>query len=468
MRLWRCWMVLAAVLGPRRCGLSLWLACCLLSASGVVVPVAACAKTITATDLTPEAVWQAIDAAQDGDTVELPTGTAVWIKGWNSGHGAKMKAIIIRGAGMDKTVIRDGRTKPDAAPFFLVGVEGKPFRVTGITFDGTGCRNAGNWGGFVSVSGTFKRYRIDHCKFRNADYMLDINGDGYGLIDHCRFEADMSHGGNVQPVTFSGPVRANYDKSLSRGTAQVTYFEDDEVYIARSAGADGRRSGNNPWIAPNNGARMVIRHNKIVNAELEIHGPGKNQKEYGCQSAEIYANEFSTDDNTHQIIIGVASGVGIVFNNTVTGANYRPELIWLINHRAYYVMKGSIFGKADGTNPYDGNQIPAGQVGVGYPCMGQLGWPTNIDGKFELSPCYAWNNTLNGRPLLMGVSGSDANEAVQIKEGREFFNHEPPEGYYKPFVYPHPLQDEKAWEGLMKAAAAGESNGSAAAPVNKP
>ena len=55
----------------------------------------AIADTHTATDLTPEAVWEAIDTAQDGDTVELPAGTADWSKGWNTGRGARMKAITI-------------------------------------------------------------------------------------------------------------------------------------------------------------------------------------------------------------------------------------------------------------------------------------------------------------------------------------------------------------------------------------
>lgn len=150
-------------------------ASCLVAAG--LSPEAACAETRTAGDLTPEAVWEAIDVAQDGDTVLLPAGKAVWTKGWNSGHGAPMKAITIQGAGIDKTTIEDGRAKPDAPPFVLVGVEGKPFRVTGITFDGTGYPSAGSWGGLISIRGTCKDFRIDHCRFRNTDHMLTISSD---------------------------------------------------------------------------------------------------------------------------------------------------------------------------------------------------------------------------------------------------------------------------------------------------
>jgi len=81
------------------------------------------AETRTAVALTPEAVWEAIDAATDGDTVQLSAGTVVWSKGFNSGHAARMKAITIQGAGIDKTIIGDDR--------------------------------------------------IDHCKFKNADHMLE-------------------------------------------------------------------------------------------------------------------------------------------------------------------------------------------------------------------------------------------------------------------------------------------------------
>ena len=107
--------------------------------------------------LTPEAVWEAVNAAKDGDIVQLPAGTAVWTKGWNAGHWAKMKAITIQGAGIDKTIIRtDTSRAPGDKSFVVNGVEGKPFRITGITFDGTGFPNAGIWAGEVVINGNCK------------------------------------------------------------------------------------------------------------------------------------------------------------------------------------------------------------------------------------------------------------------------------------------------------------------------
>ncbi len=258
---------------------SLLAASCLVAAG--LSPAGALAETRTAAALTPEAVWKAIDAAKDGDTVQLPAGTAVWTKGWNTGHGAKMKAITIQGAGMDRTVILDGRTSQGngTVPFWLAGVEGKPFRVTGITFDGTGYRsfdgpgyrNAGYWGGLMFIEGTCKNFRIDHCKFKNAERMIQIVGDTCGLFDQCLFHAMEYHGGNAQTVFYEGPGIANYRKPLSLGTAEAVYFEDNEAHFSPEV---VNPTGNNPWFVPYNGARTVIRHNKLINTQLEIYRPG--------------------------------------------------------------------------------------------------------------------------------------------------------------------------------------------------
>lgn len=233
------------------------------------------AETRTAAALTPDAVWEAIDAAKDGDTVQLPEGTAVWKKGWNTGHSAKMKAITIQGVGIDKTIIRDD-TSRDAGdePFVITGVEGKPFRITGITFDGTGLPNAGVWAGEIVIGGNCKNFRVDHCKFLNMNRMMMITGDTYGLIDHCFFHALENKGGLAQTVYYHGPGKENYGKPLGLGTAEALYFEDNEAHFSPEV---VNPTGNNPWVVPYNGARTVIRHNKIVNTQLEIYRPGVSQ-----------------------------------------------------------------------------------------------------------------------------------------------------------------------------------------------
>jgi hypothetical protein len=70
-------------------GFRLWLAFSLLVAADGLRPNAAQGETRMTSNLTPEAVWDAISAAKDGDIVQLPEGTAVWTKGWNAGHWAK-------------------------------------------------------------------------------------------------------------------------------------------------------------------------------------------------------------------------------------------------------------------------------------------------------------------------------------------------------------------------------------------
>ncbi len=401
------------------------------------------AETRTAAALTPEAVWEAINAAKDGDVVQLPQGTAVWKKGWNAGHWAKMKAITIQGAGIDKTIIRTDTTRaPGDKSFVINGVEGKPFRITGITFDGTGFANAGIWAGEVVINGNCKNFRVDHCKFLNMDQMLSITGDTYGLIDHCYFHAlEKNH--QAQTIMCQGPGKVNFTKPLTLGTAQAVYFEDNDVHFGPAV---VNPDGNNPWIVPYQGARVVIRHNKIVNSQLEIYRvrPGA----YGSQSAEIYDNTFSAEGlkmGRPQGFIFVAGGVAMVFNNTVTGTTYNTRTIQVSHERSF--MPIGEFGMCDGRNPIDGNQIPAGQKGAGYPCFGQPGRATDADGDgvFEPSPCYAWNNTLNGAKLNMVLRPwADPKQtelqAAHVKEGRDFFNEQPKPEYYMPYVYPHPLQ----------------------------
>lgn len=420
-------------------GSSIWVACCLFTGG---MPSAVSGATLKVADLTPEAVAAAINEAKDGDTVELPAGKAAWTKGWNFGRWAAMKAITIQGAGIDKTIIVDRRPKMVAGDslFWMKGVEGKPFRLTGITMDGTGLVKDSP-GVMVAVSGNCKNFRVDHCKFKNTRMMIHIIGDTYGLIDHCTFEAMEAKDGLVQTIYQIGPGLANYAKPLSLGSAEALYFEDNDVLFSPDV-VDP--IGNNPWIAPWGGARIVIRHNKIVNSQLEIYRHMSSEVP-GSQSAEIYNNTFMAVGVKQGKPLGfifIGGGVNIVFNNTVTtGTGYSTRTIALRNERAVRDFPG--FPQSDlGTNPMDGNRIPAGRPGAGYPHFGQVGWATKVDGKFALTPCYAWDNTINGKPLRMEVDprGAKETELATLKEGREFYNKKPPAKYYTPYVYPHPLQ----------------------------
>jgi len=429
-------------MGNKTIGFRLFLLVSLLVAADGL-PTTVRAGTRRAAALTPEAVWDAINAAKDGDIVQLPEGTAVWKSGWNARHWAKMKAITIQGAGIDKTIIRtDTTTAPGDKAFVVNGVEGKPFRITGITFDGTGFANAGTWAGEVVISGNCKNLRVDHCKFLNMDQMMTISGDTYGLIDHCSFHA-LEKNRLAQTIYCQGPGKVAFTRPLTMGTAQVVYFEDNEAHFSPAV---VNTDGNNPWIVPYNGARVVIRHNRIINSQLEIYRvrPGA----YGCLSAEIYDNAFSTEGvkmGRPQGFIFIAGGVAMVFNNTVTGTTYNCRTIELSHERSFRAF--GEFAVCDGTNPIDGNQIPAGQKGAGYPCFGQPGRATDADGDgvFGPSPCHAWNNTFNGAKLNMTLRRwanpeQTERQAEHVKEGRDFFNEAPKPEYYQPYIYPHPLQ----------------------------
>jgi hypothetical protein len=434
------------MMSTRRSRLRLFLALSFLVATDGLLPKAVRAETRTAASLTPEAVWDAINAARDGDIVQLPEGTAVWKSGWNTGHWAKMKAITTQGAGIDKTIIRDDTsTAAGDEPFEIKGVEGKPFRITGITFDGTGLTNAGVWAGALVISGNCRNFRVDHCKFLNMDRMMTISGDTYGLVDHCFFYA-LEKNRLAQTIMCMGPGKVALTKPLTLGTAEAVYFEDNEAHFSPEV---VNLTGNNPWIVPYDGARVVIRHNRIINTQLEIYRvrPGA----YGCRSAEIYDNAFSSTEGVKmgrpQGFIMISGGVVMAFNNTVTGRTYNCRAIELSYDRSFQAI--GEFGVCDGTNPLDGNQIPTGQKGAGYPALGQPGGADVVgNGVSRPTPCYAWNNTFNGARLNMTLRrwpdlAQTERQAEIVKEGRDFFNEAPKPEYYRPYTYPHPLQHSR-------------------------
>lgn len=84
------------------CAVMLWSGS-LWAAEGTVIK----AASLSTTD-----VQAALDAAKDGDTVQLPAGTVTWA----ANVQLKQKAVTLRGAGKDQTIIIDGTPTPGQAP----------------------------------------------------------------------------------------------------------------------------------------------------------------------------------------------------------------------------------------------------------------------------------------------------------------------------------------------------------------
>ena len=82
------------------------------------------AETIKAASCSREDVQKAVDAARDGDTVEVPAGTATWAAQGRNRPAVVIsgKVITLKGSGVDQTIIADGNAA--AWQDLLVWIEG--------------------------------------------------------------------------------------------------------------------------------------------------------------------------------------------------------------------------------------------------------------------------------------------------------------------------------------------------------
>ncbi len=385
-------------------------------------------KTILATSCSQTDVQAAIDAAADGDTVLVPRGTATWTTPAVRTPSVRIvdKSVTLQGAGVDRTVIVDGTGKLSSEePLSARSTADLPVRVSGFTFKDMPRRSSAEPA--LSISGT--RWRIDHCKFdATGTKGRGIWGGTQGLIDNCIFV------NCTQGVAVMGDGDASWDRPLSLGTAEAVYIED--CLFEYTEWGDGA-------IDAYDGARYVLRHNRLVGISIGHHGldSGPYRSTF---SFEIYNNQM---DGRHMPSQGRAmhfrGGTGVVFGNTLV--NYKSG-IGLSSYRSFdrFNNKGGRWGLCDGTNPLDGNEDASG-----YPCRDQIGRSTGQ----SLEPLYVWANDFDGGPMPIGVNDGGKGH---ITEGRDYFRG-PPRPGYKPYAYPHPRRrmppsnpTEETWPGPRK------------------
>jgi hypothetical protein len=427
-----------------------WILFAAVSAAAALAAWTARGDIISAPTCSDEDVQAAIDAAADGDTVLVPAGSCTW----DAAVVLDDKSVILRGEGMDVTVITDATSDAWAQePLWIDGSSGKSFRVTGFTFKGM--QRRGSTEPAINVRGSWIGWRIDHCKFDSSDMEPGTQGRGVsvccqGVIDHCVFLNSYT------AVTIMGDGDASWERPLALGGAEMVFVEDNRMENTDVVG-DGATDAYG-------GARYVFRYNTVINARAGHHGFDSGGYR-SPHSFEIYHNTFTWSVDNSWYTARYRGGTGVVFDNVLEGTMSETLTFGVVNYRTCCCnyctgveppdygypcdpftacadplhTNCSEWGRCDGLNPLDGN-LDA----TGYPCRDQVGRSTDMDddGIQDLEPLYAWGNTANDMPAIVTTNDpwgcADPSMDDHLQDGRDYINGTPRPGY-EPYPYPHPL-----------------------------
>lgn len=316
---------------------------------------------IRAKSVSFEDVHSAVSSARQGDTVEIPSGTASWTQTLEV-----TKSIILRGANTktadDATVILDdvALNKPNKVGriiFATISPE-QSLRVTAITFRlGARAERPGS-GAAIQINDTpgqaapTTSVRIDHCHFDRLNQIgIRINGWFYGVIDHCQW--DTADRGNVFSINISCPTWGGHASTLGNGSwAAPSYFGTEKfLFIEDNVFNNNGKVVTNGCIDAEQGARYVCRYNTFKNTWPGQHGTESGGYR-GGRAFEIYNNKF--DYTTIKLSGNLRrSGTDLIYNNTITAAEFNPHMMNLTVYREN--GSGWLVGGANGSNPWDLN-----------------------------------------------------------------------------------------------------------------
>ena len=335
-----------------------------------------------AASCSPTDVQRAVDAADIGGTVTLPSCTNM---AWGTTVSIT-KPITLEGQGTHQTILR--RQAGGALIMFQVtGVTG--FEMRNLTLDGTYDTDPNVHQDLGLALLDVVDFRIHGVAFQNLSRGIEIHGDPIvtrGVIYLNTFTdlyyVDPTRGALGYGVVVYG---SGTWPPLRLGTAQSVFIEDNTFTRNRHA------------VASNNGSRYVFRFNTIIDnrenaAAIDAHGRGVWPR--GSRQYEIYGN---TVDNVVPRYAGVSprGGDGVIFNN-----------------RFSFNVTNDVLLTNEG-----------GCVGT-YPLPDQI---RNL---------YLWNNTLLDGTSARIVLQSGCESFIQLN--RDYVTTQPLG--YTPYTYPHPLR----------------------------
>jgi hypothetical protein len=284
-------------------------------------------------------VSAAVASAKDGDTVEVPAGTASW-----PATLTIAKAITLQGAGEDRTVILDDLPK-NGSNVIIQASRGKFYRLTGFDFR-SGDRATKSMKGCVLVVGTCKAVRIDHCRFNRVhNRCIFLRNAICGVIDHCTFITNTGGAITIFHDAWDGKSwgDGSWATPIEWGGPSAIYIEDNDFSSDNSTHLHG-------IMDEYAGARFVFRYNTVKNGVIASHGTGSTGRNRGVRQWEIYNNRFTFDPATSGNAMHLRGGTGVVFDNTVVGISEFLTLHTYRYHTAFPRWSGS-----DGTCNWDLN-----------------------------------------------------------------------------------------------------------------
>jgi Divergent InlB B-repeat domain len=424
----------------------------------------------------------AISASATGDTVNISAGSCSM-----SAVTINDKNITIQGAGQGATNI----TAQGGFGTWITNSSNSPtWRLSGISLSGTGqivpltvwANQAASWRG---------PFRIDHMDFNypNGGASVYLFGPIYGLIDHCNFtsnyESAILTGLSLSTENGSTVTNLNGADAASLayqpGGATNLYVEDNTFTGTGSLGIAATDTGYT-------GARIVFRHNTLMNATMYSHWTSKGN--VNSLWWEVYNNKFTWTLGQGMYPMRLqGGGTGLIYNNTFVGfpSNY---IIIGEGRLPSQGQSGSPVNYCDGTNNWDGD---AGDASApGWPCLVQTGRNAGVpiaqiqSGNKEPSfPLYVWNNGPQDSCSNPSAGGAacDNSFTVSVYGGENnYFKSTPhktsgfgngdvdysitasqPTGAgthtltYTPYTYPHPLagQSSSSTPTLQIAASSG-------------
>jgi len=411
---------------------------CLLTASAS--PVRA-NPVHTAPNVTRLAVAQTIAAADPGDTVLVPAGSATWDESL-----VITKGIILKGAGIGQTVITSNisATKEYQAIIQFLPASPQsndPFRVTGFTLD---CNEMTT--GIYLYQGTdyiLDRVRIDHNRITypprgsfTARGIL-IKGNVFGVIDNNEFE--VREGKSIDAYgLFDNQWAMNLDRSF--GLSNRMFYEDNTF-----------RSGHT-FHSTGHGGRYVIRYNNYTFTDdhtltpiFDMHGnqPNGDSELFASMVGEIYGNTINLGSRGGTLL-GQRGGQAVVFNNTVNSTTsvssscreeYRDNLI---GHDYLMHVTNSYYWE----NYKNGTTRINATITLGEDWENGLvenvdffNQQTSFDGSVGMGVGLLANRPASCTLEGAGYWATDENTLYRWHNGAWEF-------LFTPYTYPHPLRTE--------------------------